>query len=126
LVCPPRSFSKRTMTKPKRSGPADERIYELQAKICKAFASPVRIHLLHLLGEGELGSQELQERLGITKTNLSQHLSVLRSAGVVAARRDGKQIFCSMALPEVKAACESVQAVLRLQIENAGKLAKKV
>ncbi len=101
-------------------------IYERQAEICKAFASPVRIHLLHLLGQTELGAQELQQRLGISKTNLSQHLKVLRNSGVVSTRKDGKQIICSMAMPEVKAACESVREVLRLQIENAGKLARRV
>lgn len=114
------------MLKSMKTATNEAEIYERQAKLCKAFTSPIRIHLLHLLGEGELGSQELQERLGITKTNLSQHLNVLRNSGVVVTRKDGKQVLCCMAMPEVKAACESVREVLQRQIENAGKLAKKV
>jgi DNA-binding transcriptional ArsR family regulator len=72
------------------------------------------------------GAQELEERLGISKKNLSQHLNVMRNSEVVPTRKDSKQIICSVAMPEVKAACDSVREVLRPQIENAGKLARKV
>ena len=91
-------------------------IYERQARICKAFAHPGRLQILDLLGEGERRVSELQEALGISKTSLSQHLSVLKSAGVLATRREGKQIYCSLAMPEVKQACQLIRKVLRAQI----------
>ena len=80
-------------------------IYERQARICKAFGHPGRLQILDLLGERERPVSELQEALGVSKTSLSQHLSVLKSAGVLATRREGKQIYCSLAMPEVKQAC---------------------
>jgi len=91
-------------------------IYERQARICKAFAHPGRLQILDLLGEGERRVSELQEALGISKTSLSQHLSVLKSAGVLATRREGKQIYCSLAMPEVKQACQLIRRVLQAQI----------
>jgi len=100
----------------------DAEIYERQARICKAFAHPGRLQILDLLGDGERGVSELQEALGISKTNISQHLSVLKSAGVLATRREGKQIYCSLAMPEVKQACQLIRKVLQAQIAASHRL----
>jgi DNA-binding transcriptional ArsR family regulator len=97
-------------------------IFERQARICKAFAHPGRLQILELLGHGERGVSELQEALGISKTSISQHLSVLKSAGVLATRREGKQIYCSLAMPEVKQACQLIRKVLQAQIAASHRL----
>jgi len=102
----------------KKKGKKDLQVYERQAAICKAFGSPVRLRLLDLLGAGEQASSILQAELDISKTNLSQHLSVLKSAGVVLSRREGQRVFCSLAMPEVKQACDIIQEVLVRQIKN--------
>jgi DNA-binding transcriptional ArsR family regulator len=94
----------------------DTEIYERQARICKAFAHPGRLQILDLLGQGERGVSELQEALRISKTSMSQHLSILKSAGVMSTRREGKQIYCSLAMPEVKQACQLIRKVLQTQI----------
>src|ERR1700684_4372874 len=78
--------------------------YERQAAIFKALANPTRLHLVELLGKKERWASELQEGLGISKANLSQHLSILKAAGVVATQREGKQLYCGIAMPEVKTA----------------------
>jgi ArsR family transcriptional regulator len=97
-------------------------IYERQAQICKAFANPVRLKILDLISKGECGAPELQDALEISKANLSQHMAVLKSAGIVAVRRNGKQIYYSLAIPEVKQACLIVRKVLYAQIEGARNL----
>jgi DNA-binding transcriptional ArsR family regulator len=94
----------------------DTEIFERQARICKAFAHSGRLQILDLLGEGERGVSELQVVLGISKTSISQHLSILKSAGVLSTRREGKQIYCSLAMPEVKEACQLIRRVLQAQI----------
>jgi len=106
--------------KPRKS--IDMEIFERQARICKAFAHPGRLQILDLLGQGERGSSELQESLGISKTSLSQHLSVLKSAGVLTTRREGKQIYCSLAMPEVKQACQLIRKVLEAHIADSHRL----
>jgi DNA-binding transcriptional ArsR family regulator len=100
----------------------DREVFKLQADLCKAFASPVRIELLDVLGKGECSVTELHRKLEVTRTNLSQHLSVLRAAGVVETRRDGKQTYCSLALPEVKQACTLIGDVLRAHIREQRKI----
>lgn len=101
----------------------DERVYEMQAAICKAFANPIRLHMLDLCSQGERSVSELQEALDISATNVSQHLTILKAAGVVATRREGKQIFCSLAIPQVKQACGLIRDVLRARLANGRDLA---
>ena len=102
----------------------DEEIFERQAQICKAFAHPGRLRILDLLGQGERGVSELQKELGLSKTSLSQQISILKSAGVLSTRRNGKQIYCSLAIPEVKQACQLIREVLRAQIAASHRLHK--
>lgn len=100
----------------------DDEIFERQAQICKAFAHPGRLRILDLLGKGERGVSDLQRELGFSKTSLSQQIAILKSAGVVSTRRNGKQIYCSLAIPEVKEACQLIRGVLRAQIAASRRL----
>jgi DNA-binding transcriptional ArsR family regulator len=101
---------------------AEDQIFEMQVRICKAFANSTRLRMLDLLAKREHTVSDLQSALGITLPNVSQHLSILRAAGVVTTRRDGKQIYCSLTLPEVKEACQLIRNVLRAQLRNDRKL----
>jgi DNA-binding transcriptional ArsR family regulator len=100
----------------------DDQVFDMQVRICKAFANATRLRMLDLLAKRELTVSDLQAALGITAPNVSQQLSILKGAGVVATRRDGKQIYCSLALPEVKQACQLIRDVLRAQVRNGRKL----
>jgi len=102
----------------------DVEIFERQAMICKAFAHPTRLHLLDLLCNGERSLAEVQEVLGVAKANVSQHLAVLKAAGVVSTRRDGKQVYAALAIPEVKQACQLIHQVLRTQIRKQRRFAR--
>ena len=97
-------------------------VFERQARICKAFAHPARLQILDLLGSGEQGVSTLQGALCISKTRISQHLTILKSSGVLATRRNGKQVLCSLAIPEVKQACELIRKVLEAHIAQSHSL----
>jgi DNA-binding transcriptional ArsR family regulator len=71
--------------------------------LLKVLANPDRLLLMCQLSQGELSVGELEERLGIRQPTLSQQLGVLRENGLVATRRDGKNIFYSVASPEALA-----------------------
>ena len=108
----------------KRSKPSswDAEILERQVRICKAFANSTRLVILDLLGSREWPVSKLQQELGVSKPNLSQHLAVLKGAGVAVTRRQGKQVYCSLAMPEVKSACQLIRNMLRAQLRNGRKL----
>jgi len=106
----------------KDSGALQAEVFERQARICKAFANSTRLRMLDLLGKRDWASSGLQENLGVSKANLSQHVAVLKAAGIVAARRDGKAVYFSLTMPEVKSACQLIRDVLRAQIRDGRRL----
>ena len=95
-----------------------DELYDRQVRICKAFANPTRLRLLDLIGQRDYPTSDLHKQLGISKANLSQHLGILKAAGVVVTRRNGIHLHCQLAIPEVKKACALIRTVLRAQIRN--------
>ncbi|KEZ03320.1 ArsR family transcriptional regulator [Burkholderia sp. MSh2] len=84
------------------------------AKACallKVLANPDRLLIMCRLSQDELSVGELEEQLGIRQPTLSQQLAVLRENGLVTARREGKNIFYSVASQQALA----VMAVLYQQ-----------
>ncbi|MGE6739146.1 sulfite-sensing transcriptional repressor BigR [Allorhizobium pseudoryzae] len=79
----------------------EERATEVAGHL-KVLAHPVRLMLACTLIEGEFSVGELEEKLDVHQPTLSQQLTVLREAGIVDTRREGKQIF--YALTEAKTA----------------------
>ncbi|CAG9239776.1 Biofilm growth-associated repressor [Paraburkholderia caribensis] len=76
--------------------------------LLKVLANPDRLLLMCQLSQGELSVGEIEEQLGIRQPTLSQQLGVLRENDLVATRREGKNIFYSVASPQALA----VMAVL--------------
>jgi len=72
-------------------------LYEQFARIGKAVASPKRIELLDLLGQGERTVEALAEAASMGMTNTSAHLQVLRRARLVEVRKEGTKVFCRLA-----------------------------
>jgi DNA-binding transcriptional ArsR family regulator len=101
---------------------AENRIYEMQVRICKALANHTRLHILDLLGKKSYTVSGLQRELGIPLANVSVQLATLRAAGVVATEKKGKEVHCSLALPEVRQACHFIRRVLKAQVRNAQNL----
>jgi ArsR family transcriptional regulator len=118
------AFGKGDFSLPKKAGRDDlqAEVFERQARICKAFANSTRLRMLDLLGKRDWGAAELQQELGISKANLSQHIAVLKGAGIVDARRAGKAVYFSLTMPEVKSACHLIRDVLRAQIRDGRRL----
>lgn len=103
------------------------------ARIGKALASPRRIELLELLCQGERSVEELARATGMTVTNASQHLQVLRSASLVTTHRDGTKVICEVADDDVARFFEAlrdlahgrlaeVELILQRHFDDAGEL----
>ncbi|MEW5708378.1 MAG: metalloregulator ArsR/SmtB family transcription factor [Pseudomonadota bacterium] len=66
------------------------------AALLKSLANPHRLLILCVLGEGEQSVGELNERIALSQSALSQHLAVLREEGLIAARREAQTIYYSV------------------------------
>jgi ArsR family transcriptional regulator len=71
------------------------------AEIAKALASPNRIDIIELLGQGERSVEVVAERLGLSVANASQHLRLMQRCGVLTSRRDGKRVLYALSDPAV-------------------------
>ena len=74
---------------------------ERAADVLRAVAHPVRLKIVELLEGGEMTVTQIQEALGITQSMTSQQLSIMKSRGVLKARRNGKSVHYSVERPEV-------------------------
>ncbi|MDE4620817.1 ArsR/SmtB family transcription factor [Sinorhizobium meliloti] len=86
-----------TVTKFRNIRPCMTERADEAAALLKAAANQNRLMILWTLIEGEHSVGQLEEMLGIRQPSLSQQLTVLREAGIVATRRDAKQIFYRLA-----------------------------
>jgi len=97
-------------------------LFKLQANVCKTMANPVRMEIIYALKEGEKTVSELVESMGLTKSNISQHLAILKRAEVVRARREGTHIYYSIANPKIVEACRLMREVLMEQLSEKQRL----
>jgi DNA-binding transcriptional ArsR family regulator len=75
--------------------------YEPQARLFKALMHPVRLAILNILRSGEECVCHMEAALGYRQAYISQHLMLLREAGLIQDRRDGWNIFYRVTKPEV-------------------------
>ena len=75
-------------------------ITEAKAELFKALAHPARVRVLELLADGEHTMGELAELTGLEPSHLSQHVSVLRRAGIVDSRRVRTTVICALRDPQ--------------------------
>jgi rhodanese-related sulfurtransferase len=68
-------------------------IYEEFARVGKALASPTRLELLDLLAQGERSVEILASRADLGLTTASNHLQILKRAGLVSSRRAGTKVY---------------------------------
>ena len=81
------------------------------ASLMRTLGNEKRLMILCQLGAGELAAGALQEPLGLSQSALSQHLAVLREAGVVATRREAQTIYYRIDDPAAVKVIETLAAI---------------
>jgi ArsR family transcriptional regulator, virulence genes transcriptional regulator len=83
------------------------------ATIARALSDAKRLCVVERLADGERSVSDLSRDVGCQVPNMSQHLAVLRSAGIVASRREGSTVFYRLADPQVLEVYRILQQVAR-------------
>ncbi|HJM83271.1 MAG TPA: metalloregulator ArsR/SmtB family transcription factor [Nitrospinota bacterium] len=105
--------------------PDEKKVYELHASICQILANPKRLQIINTLRDKELSAGDLGSRLNISKSNLSQHLALLRDRGIVTNRRDGVTIYYRISNPKILKAFDIMRQILFEQVRESERLVKK-
>ena len=87
-------------------------IFLLHADVCKTLSHPKRLEILSILRHDEMAAGAIVKRMKIPKANVSQHLSLMRNAGILEARREGVNVYYRISSPKVIQACDLMREVL--------------
>jgi DNA-binding transcriptional ArsR family regulator len=82
--------------------------FDKAAELFRVLSTPVRLKIINCLCHGEQNVNYLLSKIATTQPNLSQHLSVMYRARVLAKRRDGVQIFYRIANEQIVDVCKVV------------------
>jgi len=93
---------------------------ELIAKIFKALGHPIRYKIIMFLFEGRKCVCEMNDNVEFSQANLSQHLKILKDAGLVSSEKEGLKIFYSLRNDEVKKLVQAANDFLLNYIKAMG------
>jgi DNA-binding transcriptional ArsR family regulator len=98
--------------------PLPEPLIEVVAQRFRVLGEPMRIKLLDRLNEGAASVAELQEALGASQQNVSKHLGILHSAGMVSRTKQGNRTVYAISDPMVFELCDLVCGGVRRQLDE--------
>lgn len=87
-------------------------IFQLQANTFKALANPKRLEIINLLRDQKLNVNQIIDMLDLPQANLSQHLSVLKSHGILSSQKKGKEVFYAVTSKKFVTACDLIREIL--------------
>ncbi len=85
---------------------------DARAAVLKAMAHPSRLLVLEELARGEKCVCDLQTQIGSDMSTVSKHLSVLKTAGLIEARRAGMNVFYTLTTPCINNFFDCIETVL--------------
>ncbi|MCY6960185.1 metalloregulator ArsR/SmtB family transcription factor [Clostridium sp. ZC22-4] len=101
-------------------------IEDMYTKVFKALAHPIRIKIVKELVNRELCVCELNENVEFTQSNLSQHLKILKDAGILKSEKDGLKIMYSIKDRRVVDIISIVDDMIKDDIKNMSNKLKSV
>jgi DNA-binding transcriptional ArsR family regulator/rhodanese-related sulfurtransferase len=102
-----------------------DRLYAQFARVGKALGSPLRLEMLELLAQSERAVDSLAVEIGLSIANASQHLQVLRQAGLVESRKAGLFVYYRLADPAVFELCSVIRSVAEQRLADLERLVKQ-
>ncbi|MCE5341021.1 MAG: metalloregulator ArsR/SmtB family transcription factor [Planctomycetaceae bacterium] len=99
-------------------------VYEKQAEILKALAHPVRIAILDFLKDGEQCVCYIAEYVASERSNVSKHLSILESCGILESRKEGLNMIYSLKAKCIMEFFHCITNCLKQEAKDSEKLLK--
>ena len=100
-------------------------VFDSVAELFAVLSTPIRLKIISALCNGEKNVSQLLEEIDTTQPNMSQHLSTLYRAGVLARRREGTQIRYRLESERVAALCRAVCTQVAIEMEDDASLSPR-
>jgi DNA-binding transcriptional ArsR family regulator len=92
--------------------------FEAISQRFRVLSDPMRLKIIYNLADGELTVGELVERTGGSQSNISKHLSLLLTHGIVQRRREGTSAYYSVTDMSIFSLCDTVCGGIDRDLEN--------
>jgi len=99
---------------------------KFKAEVFQVLAHPTRIHIIETLRQGELSVGAILEQVRVEPTNLSQHLSILRSRELVVTRKEGNQVLYSLRDPLLIEVLDAMRQYFQRHFQNSIQILKRL
>ena len=116
-----------TAAKAKAAAPVNDdldRVFAVVARYFSVLSEPTRLRIMHTICQEERSVTAIVEATGFTQTNVSRHLALMHSVGVVGRRREGNAVYYQITDPEFVEICRTVCVRIAGQIDNQKPLKK--
>jgi len=100
-------------------------IFEIQAELCRAMGSPLRMKIVHLLRAGPLTVNEIASAMKAPQASISRNLAILRNTRVVTVHREGTNAVYQISNPKILSVCDMMREVLSEQASEQAKFMEK-
>jgi len=104
----------------------DTEIFEFHADFCKILSSSKRLMIIELLAKEEMSVSEIAEAMDAQPSNVSQHLTVLRSRHVVDSHKEGQTVYYRLTNLKLARVCAQIRSILLDGMEKRGDKARDI
>ena len=88
-------------------------LFQKQAQVAQAIGHPLRLEIIDFLKDGEQCVCDIAEQIGAERSNVSRHLSVMVSAGVLEHRKEGLKVIYRLKCPCILEFFSCISGVLK-------------
>jgi len=99
-----------------------ENFYNLHADLCKAIFNPKRLAIIDALRKNRMNVNDLSEKLKTSQSNISQHLAILKSKGLVVSVSEGSNTYYSISNPKLLKAFDLVSEIIKDKFKSDSKI----
>jgi DNA-binding transcriptional ArsR family regulator len=93
-------------------------LFQKQAQIAQAIGHPFRLEIIDFLKDGEQCVCDIAEQIGAQRSNVSRHLSVMVSAGVLEHRKEGLKVIYKLKCPCILDFFSCISGVIKQQVKD--------
>ena len=101
-----------------------DRVFAVVARYFSVLSEPTRLRIMHTICQEERSVTAIVATTGFTQTNVSRHLALMHSVGVVSRRREGNAVYYQITDPEFIEICRTVCVRIAGQIDDQKPLQK--
>ncbi|MES2960082.1 MAG: metalloregulator ArsR/SmtB family transcription factor [Pseudomonadota bacterium] len=95
-----------------------DQVYAVAAELFALLATPLRLKIIAALCNDEKNVGRLLEEIDTTQPNMSQHLATLYRAGILSRRREGTQVYYSVANSKAVSLCRAVCTQIAIEVDD--------